>query len=571
MSIFGSLFTAVSGLSAQSQAIGMISNNIANVSTVGYKRTDAAFSSLVTSETRSTLYSPGSVRASQTSRIDQQGILQQSSSATDIALSGNGFFVVKGQPDSLSEPLYTRAGSFSEDKNGVLKNTSGFFLYGWPLDQDSNIIGSPTDVNSLVPVNVAFLNGNTQATSTASLSINLDASEAQAPYHPVTGLARPVNNPTFTRDIRMYDSEGAAQDLTVNFIKHASPTATATGVGLVDLNALNGAAIVGNVPGVSAGDTFTISVPSAVSENSPITTIAGSTVTLTIGAATTVADMLAAINSVLDTNGSPVFSASVDGDGHLSLKARNPGEALTLANGVGTPLTDMDLAGSLGVTAAPVAPDLLTALDPAVALNPDGWWYVEFRDAVGNVVEGGSINFNGSGQMNGIEDTNGDINIALSNIDWPNSGSDLQDINFNINGFTQFSGDYNVVSSSQNGAALGLRTGVTVDREGFVTAQFSNGLSTRIYKLAIATFSNTNGLDQLTGNVYRQSDVSGDYNLREAGSGSAGQVESGALEAANVDLADEFSKMIVTQRAYSANTKVISTADEMTAELLRLR
>lgn len=572
MSIFGSLFTAVSGLTAQSQSIGMISNNIANVSTVGYKRTDASFASIVTSETRSTLYSPGSVRASQNARIDQQGILQQSSSATDVAISGNGFFVVKRNPDDIgSEPLYTRAGSFSEDKNGVLQNTAGFFLMGWPLDQNSNIIGSPTDVNSLVPVNVAFLNGSTQATSLASLSINLDAAESQAAYNPVTGLALPVNNPTFTRDIRVYDSEGAAQDLTVNFIKHASPTATATGVGLVDLNALNGAPLVGSIPGLTAGDQFSITVPSAVTENSAITTIAGNTVTVTIGATTTLSELLSALNGVVDVNSNPVISASVDAGGHLSLKARNIGDTLTLAEVTGTPLTDMDLGASLGLTAAPLAPDLLTGLDPAVPLNPDGWWYVEYRDQVGNVLEGGSINFTGSGQLNAIRDLNGDVNVTIAGIDWPNSGSDMQDINFNISGFTQFAGDYNVVSSSQNGAALGLRTGVTIDRDGFVTAQFSNGLSTRIYKLAIATFSNTNGLDQLTGNVYRQSDTSGDYNLREAGSGSAGLVESGALEAANVDLADEFSKMIVTQRAYSANTKVISTADEMTAELLRLR
>ena len=568
MSIFGSLFTAVSGLNAQSQSIAMISNNIANVNTVGYKRTDAAFSSLVTSETRSTLYSPGSVRASQNARIDQQGILQQSASATDIALSGNGFFIVRANPDDIgSEPLYTRAGSFSEDKDGVLQNTSGFFLMGWPLDQDGAILGSQSDIGSLVPINVAFLNGSTQATSTAKLSINLDAAEDQAVYP----LALPVSTPNFSRDIRVFDSEGGAQDLTVNFLKHQSPTATATGVGLVDLNALQGAPLVGNVPGLAAGDTFTIDVPSAALENSALTTIAGSTVTLTIGATTTVAELLNAVNLITDVDGFPVVSASVDGAGHLSFRARNPGENLTLAETVGTPLTDLDLGASLGVNAAPALPDLLTANDPAIALNPDGWWYVEFRDQVGNVIEGGSINFNGSGQLNALEDINGDVNVALNNIDWPNSGADLQDINFNINSFTQFSGDYNVVSTTQNGAALGLRTGVTIDREGFVTAQFSNGLSTRIYKLAIATFSNTNGLDQLTGNVYRQSDTSGDFNLREAGSGSAGLIESGALESANVDLADEFSKMIVTQRAYSANTKVISTADEMTAELLRLR
>ena len=78
-------------------------------------------------------------------------------------------------------------------------------------------------------------------------------------------------------------------------------------------------------------------------------------------------------------------------------------------------------------------------------------------------------------------------------------------------------------------------------------------------------------MTEITGNVFRESDTSGSYNLREPGTGSAGSVASGSLEASNVDLADEFAKMIVTQRAYSANTKVISTADQMTQELLQLR
>jgi len=128
MSVFGSLFTAVSALNSQSQALGMISNNIANVNTVGFKRTDAAFSSLVTNVSRSTTYSPGSVRAIQNARINQQGIMQQSSSSTDIALSGNGFFVVQPNLDGNQEVFYTRAGSFSEDATGILTNTAGYAL-----------------------------------------------------------------------------------------------------------------------------------------------------------------------------------------------------------------------------------------------------------------------------------------------------------------------------------------------------------------------------------------------------------------------------------------------------------
>ena len=545
MSVFGSLFTAVSGLSAQSQALGMISNNIANVSTVGYKRTDASFSSLVTTETRSTLYSPGSVRAVQTARINQQGILQQSSSATDIAISGNGFFVVKGDTSGLSEPLYTRAGSFSEDASGILRNTSGYYLYGWPLDQNGNIPAGSADTSSLVPVDVAFLGGLTQPTTAAALALNIDSKEDSANYPIPSGAVA-----DFSRSLTVYDSLGSGHELTMNFNKVKSPTATAAGVN--DLNAYSG--LLSNNPGLAATDTFDI-------------TVAGVTTTITLDG--DAGKMISDINAIVDGSGNPLVYASLDANGRLNITARNNGDTLTLTDGAGTPLADgLGFGGNVTAT-SPATPDYLAT--PNGTPNSEGWWKVQFVSSTGAVVEEGYVNFTGAGKLNAAPTTlDGKVNVSLQNIDWGN-GSEPQNIDFNIGNFSQFAGEYNVISSTQNGAELGLRTGVSVDSDGYVTAQFSNGKSTKIYKLAIATFANVNGLDELTGNVFRESDASGNFNLREAGKGSAGEIASGALESSNVDLADEFSKMIVTQRAYSANTKVISTADQMTQELLQLR
>lgn len=542
MSVFGSLFTAVSGLSAQSQSLGMISNNIANVNTVGYKRIDAAFSSLVTSATRSVLYSPGSVESVQNARINQQGILQQSNSATDIAVSGNGFFVVKSATDALAEPLYTRAGSFSEDKSGILRNTGGFYLYGWPLDQNGAIPAGAADTSSLVPVDVAFLGGLTQPTTAASLSLNLDTNEAQTAYPVGASFV-----PDFSRGLRVYDSLGAGHDLTVNFKKITSPTAINTGN--IDLSTSSG-------PIGTGTETFDIATTSQ----------AATTITLDGDLGKVISD----INGILDSNNNPVYFAKLDEDGHLSIKSRIPGEDLTLTDGTGTPLASI-FGITDGTTTAPTAPDLLTPLSTLKNPNTEGWWTVQYVSSTGAVVKQGEINFDGGGKLNATATTtDGKVEVTLPSIDWGN-GSEQQDIAFDISKFSQFSGEYNVIASTQNGAELGLRTGVSIDSDGYVTAQFSNGKSTKIYKLAVATFANVNGLDELTGNVYRESDTSGNFNLREAGKGSAGAIASGALEGSNVDLADEFSKMIVTQRAYSANTKVISTADQMTQELLQLR
>lgn len=524
----------------------MISNNIANVSTVGYKRTDAAFSSLVTSASRSSLYSPGSVRAEQRARVDQQGILQQTGSTTDVAISGNGFFVVKRVVDPAAEPLYTRAGSFSESAAGVLQNTAGFFLYGWPLDQDGNLPSSQADISSLVPVDVAFLGGLTQPTSTAQLALNLKSTQAQAAFPVTAGFS-----PDFSRGIRVYDSLGASQDVTLNFKKHVSPTATTTGT--TDLSAIEGP-LDGQL-GITAGDAFDIDV-------------GANTATVTITANMDLGGLLSTINALVDGNGDRYVFADLDSNGQLRFKARNIGDDITLAENTNTPLANLGLAGSVGLTAAPASPNLLATPDEVP--NTEGWWHLEIVAPNGSVLTSGSINFDGSGQLNADPDTAGAVNIALNDIDWGN-GSDPQDLNFNIASFTQFSGDYNVIFSRQNGAELGLRTGVTIDREGSVIALFSNGQTQALYQLPLATFANVNGLSEQTGNAFRESDESGNFNLREAGQGSAGLIENSTLEGSNVDLADEFSKMIVTQRAYSAGTKVITTADEMTAELLRLR
>ncbi|MEC7029827.1 MAG: flagellar hook-basal body complex protein, partial [Pseudomonadota bacterium] len=196
MSLFGSLFTGVSGLGAQSQSTAMIANNIANVNTVGFKRSEASFFSLVTTEGRSSTYSPGTVSVNRVQRVDLQGPIQQTSSSTDAAVSGNGFFTVKRAADDQQEFLYTRSGSFSEDSQGLLRNTAGFVLYGWPLDANGELPANQGDLTSLVAVDVAFLGGLTRPTSSGEISLNLDAAEVDSL---ASDALNDLTNPDFTR------------------------------------------------------------------------------------------------------------------------------------------------------------------------------------------------------------------------------------------------------------------------------------------------------------------------------------------------------------------------------------
>jgi flagellar hook protein FlgE len=138
-------------------------------------------------------------------------------------------------------------------------------------------------------------------------------------------------------------------------------------------------------------------------------------------------------------------------------------------------------------------------------------------------------------------------------------------------GITQFSSSYITNFVNQNGVQFGNFFGVNIDEFGVVAALFDNGQTLDIFRVPVATFPNPNGLDAKTGTVFSESQESGSYFLRQAGQANAGLIVPSSLEASTTDLADEFTNMIITQRAYSANTKVITTADQMLEELLRVR
>ena len=140
-----------------------------------------------------------------------------------------------------------------------------------------------------------------------------------------------------------------------------------------------------------------------------------------------------------------------------------------------------------------------------------------------------------------------------------------------VDGLSQFASPTSVAFVNQNGAEVGELSAVSIDDQGYVIASFTNGEDRRLYRLPIATFANPAALDPRSGNVYAQTDASGEFNLRDrrraAGPASWPPPRS---RPANVDLAEEFTKMIVTQRAYSANAKVINTTDQMLDELIRM-
>ncbi|CAE7877441.1 flgE [Symbiodinium necroappetens] len=423
MSIYGAMYSGVSGLAAQSNALGMISDNISNVNTIGYKNTSAAFKTLVTESASRTTYTPGGVRSMPMAQIDRQGLLQASSSATDMAIAGKGFFVVNqaADPAAGNQFMYTRAGNFRADAQGNLVNAAGYYLQGWPLDAAGDPIGNTSVLTSVETVNVANLSGAATPTQNMNLRINLPSTAAVGDTHDVT--------------IQIYDSLGNAHDLTLEFQKGA---ANAWDV---------------SITGMTRAGTTTDSLDAAG---------------------------MAALTSY---SGSMTF---VDG-----------------------------------------APSAMTLPDISISGFASG----ASNQTIG--IDAGTI-----GETDGI---------------------------------TQFGEDYTISVLDQDGVRFGQYTGVAIDEAGVVTALFDNGERRPIYQLPIAMFSNPNGLEARDGNAFIQTDRSGDYVLSEANSGGSGKVAPSALESSTVDLAEEFTDMIITQRAYSASAKIITTADEMLEELIRIR
>jgi flagellar hook protein FlgE len=189
----------------------------------------------------------------------------------------------------------------------------------------------------------------------------------------------------------------------------------------------------------------------------------------------------------------------------------------------------------------------------------------------------GTVSFNSDGTLanvNGASPASG--NIAMT-IPWDSSTSGLAPQNLSVNlgtiggtsGLTQYN-TASTFSSTVDGSAFGNVTGVTVGRDGTVTAQFSNGLSQAVYKVPLAPFTNPNGLGQLSGHAYSATRDAGAANINLADSGAAGSIQSKSLEGSTVDLATEFTNLITTQRAYSASARIITTADQMLQQLEQL-
>ena len=479
MSINSALIAGVSGLTANAASMAAISQNIANVNTVGYKRIASDFSTVVNAQSSGAGYSAGGVLANQRNFISQTGQLQRTTSATDLGIGGQGFFVTTEKAENLDagDPrLFTRAGAFRVDNFGYLKNTAGLYLQGWPVDAEGVITTDPSDLGRLRSINVASVGGTAEATTRAQINANLQSSQAVSPdiatYNATTNSMSIYDaeagtgfKPDFRITVPVSDSKGGQRTLAYSFLKTATPNQWQAEVHVI---------------------------PATEIDNG----------------STTPANGILRSGLVLFTQ-----DGRLDVDGMIAAETATPGSML---------FADPSVAAiSLNAADSAVAPSL-TAPKWATAL--------------------------------GIDDQAISFDLAAS-----------------AGGLTQYDSDSIVQAVVTNGTAFGNLSNIEIDDEGFVTAIFDNGVTRRIAQVALATFTSPDSLTTANGNAFRVSQGSGTYNLKAPGSGGAGLIGASQLEASTVDLSAEFTGLITTQRAYSASSKIITTADEMLAELISIK
>jgi flagellar hook protein FlgE len=554
MSLFGAMTAGVSGLASQSSAMAAISDNITNVNTVGYKSTKIDFQTLVTRQSSNARYSSGGVQSRPRNDIDSQGLLQTSASTTDLAISGDGFFVVNGAPQpGASDPyLFSRAGSFYTDDLGFLKNTGGYYLQGWPTNRQGEIVlpGNASGLTNqniisqqfLETINLNRVGGTADETTGISIGANLPAFDAVGTTHDI--------------DVQFFDSLGNSNAVAFTFGKSATnewnlkvePPKDTASITLYD--------DAGQVYRSTGQLEFT-------AEPAAGATVDVNGVTYTYGQASWPdgADVREAVANLVTAIGTDAaFGTVASGRNTVALKG---GSSTTVLLGGGSNANGADFTVDASGCAA-IRQSLLQT--PAFSVRKQGDPLspaITFRSQ-GDPASFGVTSMAVTGFVSGAASMDGSVlDVQPIAIDFGTAGE--------ADGVTQLSAEFTPNFIEQDGARFGTFSGVTISTDGMVQALFDNGERRPIYRLPLATFVNPDGLETKSGNVWAGTEASGNPTLRTADSGPAGQIMQSSLEASTVDVGQEFTNMIIVQRAYSAATRIISTADEMLDELVRIK
>jgi flagellar hook protein FlgE len=607
MGIFDALNTSVAGLQAQSFALQNISGDIANASTVGYKGINTTFEDLIPDALTPNKQPAGSVAAFSQQTITSQGNVSSSTLATNIAINGDGFFSVQ-KPTGITDNVpqfsgvvdYTRRGDFQVNANGNLVNGAGYYLMGVAVDpKTGNPLGNVPQVlqfqNNFVPA---------QATTTVTYSANL-------PTTPVTGASASALPGTITAAGGLNPGDfignnpevaGTPPPPFVNASVTGQIAVDNNGNAITTATKLNAAAPISSLkPAIAVGDTIKVNGTTYTFVNTGTNIAAGQ-----IDVTDTVGTLLGAIDTatgnttnpstisatgqvtlntgiandlkITDSGTPPVFSSL----GFLTTPAATRTGGGTVGTGfvIGNDLTAFDnesiSGGAVTVfnsAGTPINVQLRWAKTDSASLgagHTDSWnlFYQNDPNATGTTVAWTNVGQNFTFNANGALTSPAGGSVAIPTLTVGGQTLSNVTVSFPAGGLTQFAtsgGTATVGGITQNGFAAGQLQSVAINNSGLVVGTFSNGQNIDLAAITLSHFNGTNFLKALDGGAYAVTDQSGPAII-----GASGTISGSSLEGSNTDIADEFTKLIVTQQAYSANTKVITTANDMVQSLLNV-
>ena len=551
-----SLLTGISGLRGHQKMLEVVGNNLANLNTTSFKSSRVLFSDLMYELQRGASSSSsgllGSVNAvqigtgsrlSQVAKDFQQGNLEASGKPLDLAIDGSGFFVTK----SGNNTYFTRAGTFSLDEQGFLSDPATGNLV-----QRFGTLGEPDGINPSFQTS-----GDTRMYIPLGASISGKATQSIALSGNLSSLAiGPVSQKLSSASA--FKAGGVAATLTTK---------------LTDLDGYTGTYV--------AGDKIEINGQKKDGNSPDVTQLIIDPATTTLG------DLIATLNTAF-----PESTVQLAADGKIVATDNTPGPSMTniiLRDNLGnsgsfTYDTHKFIKQDIGKDGDKVlrTAELFDASGAAHSINleftkqSDGTWNMNTTMAAadGVVVDGAvdGLTFLDDGtfaQTSGIGLGDADIEVHFSG----QSSAQTIELSFGepgtISGLGQL-GAASALEVSQDGFSPGELSDVHIDADGTVFGLASNGLQIAMGQLAIASFRNNDGLVSTGGNYYQSSLASGDPEVGTALTGSRGALRSGQLEGSNVDLALEFTRLIIAQRGFSANARTITITDRVLEELTNI-
>ena len=599
MSLSSSMWASVSGLMAHGNKMNVVGNNIANVSTLAYKGQRADFSDYLYTDS-------GSV--SGTTQIGQgvstyavlgdysQGSLESTNSGSDLAISGNGYFKVRKQDSE--QAYYTRAGDFYFNNKRELQNPQGLILQGWKVDNDSSSVvfnsGSTTTSSSSAsttaykgtgsPKDIVLDSWNlppklTQSVSfTMQLSNDVGMDKTTSTTSPMTALfdqwdgtntKTPLADTAYAASspITVYDEGGTKHQLTVYYDK-------------VDTS--NSSYKINNLPSGYTVYEYIVTIPPSEDNR-------------TYGGTTPV---------TYDSSGNPILPA----DSQTFQGTKKAGMLMTgqLVFNVSGQIVNQT-AYTYGAQDTATA-DMQCALNPTLSTS---WQPTKVSN---NGLPVFNANFSGSALSNSVSEVSSyggsnhslaeksiiELDLGLrdtSTTPWNNSTNSLDDLKVvpPVAPATQGTIDYNtapctmsttvrrngasivtsgsslVQTSKADGYASGVLNNFNIDANGIIYGKYDNNETLALYQISMYDFDNLQGLYREGNNLYSETKESGFARQGVAGDNGFGSIKAYNIEQSNVDMSREFVQMIATQRGFQANSKTITTVDNMLETVIGMK